>query len=189
MSIPESCVIDWLDAEGTVEAHAARDLIESMQNRLNAYEKGVQADIARSMIKTSDQLNVRVAELEQQLAASQARERALRDALSFIANNLGEYAGAMQTQQQADVLTSYADVAFAALAQPFDDTDLMGLLKGLQEHIASQFDGKDEMFGDTIADIIREMEYEDISISEAPNAGASGSTARLGGILMPPNTA
>lgn len=123
MSIPESCVIDWLDAEGTVEAHAARDLIESMQNRLNAYEKGVQADIARSMIKTSDQLNARVAELEQQLAASQAREKVTRKMFDDLLSGLREK---FSLSPEGREYLKLVDESFGVS----DDTALKSLLAG-----------------------------------------------------------
>ncbi len=70
------------------------------------------------------------------LAEGQSREKVLRDALDYLAHNLGEYACAMQTQQQADVLTNYSIVAFAALAQPSDDTALKAAIQhGITEFL------------------------------------------------------
>lgn len=39
-----------------------------------------------------------------------------RDALNALGNNLGEFAGAMETQEKADALSGYASECFAAIA-------------------------------------------------------------------------
>lgn len=45
-----------MNADGVNYVGHAADVMENMKNRLDAYASGVPSDIARSMIKTADQL-------------------------------------------------------------------------------------------------------------------------------------
>ena len=47
----------------------------------------------------------------------------LVEALETLANNLGEFASQMETQQKCNVLTNYADEAFTAIAKAQGDNN------------------------------------------------------------------
>ena len=85
---------------------------------------------------------------DQQIAELAAQNQQLRLALDFIGNNLGEYALAMPTQQQADVLTSYAEAAFQAMQLPDLASKHLNRVKAeALRSAADEFDAQGEYIG------------------------------------------
>ena len=104
------------------------DEIQRLQNKSEHYKS--------EWVKCSSFANKRIAELEQQLAASQAREKVLRDAIEFFIDT---------AICQADI-----NVATEALAQPTDDTALKAALAAERERCAKVCE--DNLSGLLIAD-------------------------------------
>lgn len=129
MSIPESCVLDWLDAEGTVEAHAARDLIESLQKEL----------------EVSRYWGPRWEKCHAELASAQAHNKVLRSAIAKIkAHVTGEaspnWSGGEATYRSRGYLADVCEVA----NQPTDDTALRAALAAERKRCIAAVDAADD---------------------------------------------
>jgi len=105
---------------------------------------------------------------------AQAVDAALKTVYE-VANNLGEFAGAMQTQEHADVLTGYADQLFAIIPteaaqveRDAKDAELLDAVERLRISLVPEFEGPWNV----------EVYQNGVEDSEEPVCIASGNDVR-----------